>query len=915
MQTTQNKTAQFFGLAIAAVGFLVLLGWQFNIEFLKRPIPGLVAMNPVTAIGFIFSGLALFFSLKSKGEKNIFYRLSIVTAAITISIGALKLSDSFFNTGIKEEEWLFYSKIFSEKVLGLTSRIAPATAVNFSVLGLSVILSASKKIFLKSVSNYLSLLIMLVALFSMLGYIYFVPEFIEMLKIHPMAVHTALCFLISALLILFINKEVGFMKDFTKSEDSWFVARFFITVTSVIGTILGFIFLFLHYRFAVSTELIIALGAISIIVCSFFITWYITLKLNKINILRDKIEIELLIANKELSVSHDRFFNFFKSSPVPTTIIRISDSRYVHVNNEFLKLFSLTTEQVIGKTSAEWNIIDPEKRGNLSAYVKEKNYNMKDLEISLRSATGKRIDVLTSTQIIEINGEPHMLNTLVDITERKAIEEELRKNRKSLNDAQKLSKTGSWEFNLKTGNLFWSDELYHIFEVAETPPEKLFEVCRKKIHPDDIANLDDAISLANEAGVAAVYEHRIIMSDGSIKYLLGLGEIIKDEEGKPQWLKGTTQDITERKVFEISLEKTRNNLALAQEIARLGSWEWDIITGKENWSDEQYRIFGYEPGEIEASYTLFVSCLHPDDKTNVLMAVELALKDIYKFETEYRIITKQGKIKYLEARGEIEKDRNGKAIFMRGTVLDITERKLTTQKLNDFYNQLEIKNKELEQFAFVASHDLQEPLRTISSFTELLTDEYASKFDANANTYIRFISQSAMRMRDLITGLLEYSRLGNKIILEQTDCNEILNHAIENLHISIEKSGAVIKAERLPVLKAYPIELELLFQNLIGNAIKFRKKTVAPEITIKAVRQTNEWLFSFADNGIGIEAKHFEKIFLLFQRLHSRDNYEGSGIGLSHCKKIVELHNGKIWVESKAGEGSVFYFTIPESNN
>ncbi len=248
---------------------------------------------------------------------------------------------------------------------------------------------------------------------------------------------------------------------------------------------------------------------------------------------------------------------------------------------------------------------------------------------------------------------------------------------------------------------------------------------------------------------------------------------------------------------------------------------------------------------------------------------------------------------------------------MLNTLIDITERKESEEKLKHYYLQLEAKNKELEQFAFIASHDLQEPLRTISSFTELLNEEYAPTFDENANKYVHFISQSANRMRHLITGLLEYSRLGSKRVLKQTDSNEILKNVIQNLHSAIKESGAVVKAKHLPVLMAYPLEMELLFQNLIGNAIKFRKKDVVVEVNITAEKTSNEWQFTFTDNGIGIDEKYFEKIFLLFQRLHSRNTHEGSGIGLSHCKKIVELHNGKIWVESKSGEGSTFYFTIP----
>lgn len=905
MQTTQNKIAGFFGLAITAVGFLVLLGWQFDIEFLKRPIPGLVAMNPVTAIGFIISGLGLFFIFKSNEGKNIFYWLSMVTATLTIIIGVLKLSGSIFKTGIGEEDWLFNQKILNEKIQGVASRMAPATALNFILLGCSIILSGSKKIILKSIANYLALITFLIALFSTLGYVYFVPEFTELLSKHPMAVHTAICFLIAALTVMFNNHNHGFMLTFSGSNPGGLAARVLIPGIVLFPFFLGIGLLYIVHHYNISAELLVAFGVINVTLVFFFFTWYVAAQLNKANAIRNEVE-------KELSLSHERFFNFFKSSPVATIIVNIHTNRFIHANQAFLKLFSFTHEQVIGKKSAELNIIDPATREKLLAIVKEKGFNYENLEVKLRDSKGNLIEVLSSTQKIEINGEPHMLNTLIDITERKATEEEILKSRKSLNDAQKLSKTGSWEFNLKTGELFWSDELYHIFEVEETPAEKLFEVCRKKIHPDDIANLDNAIKLANEARIAAVYEHRIIMGDGSIKHLFGLGELINNEEGKPLWLKGTTQDVTERKEFEIALEKTKNSLSIAQEIAKLGSWEWDIITGKEIWSDEQYRIFGYEPGEIEASYSLFINSLHPDDKNNVLMAIELALKGVYKYDTEYRIITKKGEIKHLEAKGEVEKDVNGRPLFLRGIVLDITERKLTNLKLSDFYNQLEIKNKELEQYAFIASHDLQEPLRTISSFTELLTEEYATKFDKNANTYVRFISQSAMRMRDLITALLDYSRLGNKIILEQTDCNEILNHALGNLQISIKESGAVIKAENLPVLKAYPIELELLFQNLIGNAIKFRKKEATPEINIKAKKREHEWEFSFADNGIGIDEKHFEKIFLLFQRLHSRDNYAGSGIGLSHCKKIVELHKGRIWIESKPGEGSVFYFTIPE---
>lgn len=225
--------------------------------------------------------------------------------------------------------------------------------------------------------------------------------------------------------------------------------------------------------------------------------------------------------------------------------------------------------------------------------------------------------------------------------------------------------------------------------------------------------------------------------------------------------------------------------------------------------------------------------------------------------------------------------------------------------------ELETKNKELEQFAYVASHDLQEPLRTTSSFVGFLQEEYYGKLDENANSYLNYISQATERMQTLIKDLLDYSRIGRKTILQEVDCNEILSDVMADLSSAIEETHAKIAVtEPLPVVKGYATELKQLFQNLISNSIKFHKQNFAPEITISSKKLPGAWEFSFRDNGIGIDKQHHERIFIIFQRLHNRMEYEGSGIGLSHCKKIVELHGGKLWVDSQPGEGSNFQFTL-----
>ena len=228
---------------------------------------------------------------------------------------------------------------------------------------------------------------------------------------------------------------------------------------------------------------------------------------------------------------------------------------------------------------------------------------------------------------------------------------------------------------------------------------------------------------------------------------------------------------------------------------------------------------------------------------------------------------------------------------------------------------LQVANKELEQFAYVASHDLQEPLRTISIFVGLIEEKYSGKTDEDTELYLKQIVNAASKMQNLIKDLLDFSQIGRNISFAATDCNNILKEVIANLGATIKESKAKITTTVLPVVIGNEIELRQLFQNLISNAIKFHKKNSKPEIEITFVEKDTEYLFAFKDNGIGLEEQYKDRIFIIFQRLHTSTEYAGTGIGLATCKKIVALHNGKIWMESKLGHGSIFYFTIPKEKS
>jgi signal transduction histidine kinase len=269
------------------------------------------------------------------------------------------------------------------------------------------------------------------------------------------------------------------------------------------------------------------------------------------------------------------------------------------------------------------------------------------------------------------------------------------------------------------------------------------------------------------------------------------------------------------------------------------------------------------------------------------------------------------------AQSELEKQVEERTLALRqanqSLQTEISERHRAEEALEKKTEELARSNRDLEQFAYVASHDLQEPLRMVTSYVQLLARRYKGKLDSDADEFIVFAMDGAIRMWRLINDLLAYSRVRTESSeLEPTDCEAVLHQSLDNLKVAIEENGAVVTHDALPTVTANSPQLMQLFQNLIGNAIKFRGSE-SPRIHVSAGRNGNGWTFSVRDNGIGIAPEYAKRIFILFQRLHSREKYAGTGIGLAICQKIVERHGGHIWVESELGRGATFYFTLPAS--
>jgi PAS domain S-box-containing protein len=324
-------------------------------------------------------------------------------------------------------------------------------------------------------------------------------------------------------------------------------------------------------------------------------------------------------------------------------------------------------------------------------------------------------------------------------------------------------------------------------------------------------------------------------------------------------------------------------------------------------SPSVYHMIGYTAKEIIGGHS---TCLYEtDEERNVhlhLLSVDGSLNDY-----EITVQTKEGVFKHVSVNSRIIYDPLGTPHHIDGVIRDLTERKTYEMQIETQNQQLQIKNKELEQFAYISSHDLQEPLQTLLSVSNTINEEYKGKLDAKADTYLSFINQSASRMQELVRGLLNYARIGKSEELTKIDSRQLVQDILNDMQSYIKAHDAIITLQELPVIHGYAIELKQLFSQLIGNAIKFSRPGVKPEVTVSAEKQVGFWLFSVQDNGIGIDAKDQEKIFMIFKRLHNRNEYDGTGVGLSHCKKIVALHGGNISVHSTPGKGSTFNFTIP----
>lgn len=634
------------------------------------------------------------------------------------------------------------------------------------------------------------------------------------------------------------------------------------------------------------------------------------------------------LLQEKLKQSEEQFRGAFNYAAIGMALVGLTGT-WLEVNDSFSNMIGYSKEELLGLNFQ--SLTHPDDLEQDLVILKNLiNRKIKTHQMEKRylHKNGSIIWVnLVVSMVVDQNDKPiHIIGQIQDITQKKITEDALKKSHQLLQKlTDRLPVVVSIFEMTKDGTItfpFMSKAVTQIYpntniELLKTDATPIFE----KAHPLDKGKLIAAIEESRQNLSDWDLEFRIII-DTKVKWIKGYSKPEKKENDDVVWY-GYIEDITDRKLNEESIRVAKERYDIVAKATNDAIYDWDLKTGEVIRTGDGLKvIFGYSNEEVNNSADFWESRIHPEDleKAKKILKFNLSQHNNHICNQEYRFKKADGTYAFVYEKGYITRDENGTAIRMIGATRDITERietEVLLKKLNENLEkrakELALSNSELEQFAYIASHDLQEPLRMVTSFLNLLEARYKEQLDDKAKQYIHFATDGAVRMRKIISDLLEYSQVGRKTDeTEFININDLLYDAVQLNRKLIEEKNGLIECGTLPTIKGNKSTLQQVFQNLIGNALKYQKNNARPIIKINVVETKTHWQFSFADNGIGIDERFFDKIFIVFQRLHNKNEYSGTGLGLAICKKIIENHNGKIWVESDLDHGSTFYFTIPK---
>ncbi|SNR97836.1 PAS domain S-box-containing protein [Belliella buryatensis] len=618
---------------------------------------------------------------------------------------------------------------------------------------------------------------------------------------------------------------------------------------------------------------------------------------------------------QKLESSEARYRLFFESQS--NYIIKTDlEGRYTYVNKKFIEEFGwIHNYNFEGRYSLE-SICDYHHEKVIEIVSKCMEEPGRVYKFEVDKPAKKAGEVVTTLWdfvcLTDEDGNPTEIQCSgININDRIKAERQVKEINERFELLNEASSEVIYESNPITGDFYLGRNFERIFGHLIDREKEVKDWYKELIHPDDKDFAVNSFNLALENPKTEKWSHIYRMRNKAGEYLWieDSAVILRNKQGEPIRIIGTIKDITE-------IERIKELLDSASKLSKVGGWEINMIKNTLSWTPTTCDIFGV-PHDYKPDVAKAINFYKEEFREEISSCVENAIEKNQSYEADSIIITMHGEEKWIKSIGQPE-FVNGKCVRVYGSVQDIHDKKLSEQKLQQLNLELQknikglaLSNQELEQFAYIASHDLQEPLRMVSSFMRLLEKKYDQILDEKAKQYIHFAIDGANRMKQIILDLLEFSRVGrDNGNMEYIPVKSIIEKVLGLQSKRILELNAMFEIGDLPMIKSFETPIRQIFQNLIENSLKYTRKGVKPSIKIKAEELPNYWKFSVEDNGLGIQQEYFDKIFILFQRLHTKDEFSGTGIGLAIVKKNVDLLGGEIWVESEVDKGTTFFFTI-----
>jgi PAS domain S-box-containing protein len=921
-----------------ALGAGVFILWFINPEILGAMSPGSVT-RPFGALLFMMYGAALLLSsnsLATPSQKVLAQVLTLMALAIAIT-RVLHL----LGFGIDLDR-LVFGALMNDLRVPQTARIAPAGLLAYLLLGVSLLLydfrwrSGTRPYQITAVTAAM------LGISGAIGLAYAAepPVFVSS-SFGPVSPYAAFALITLSTALLLSRPTVGIMVPVTNRTLGGILIRRLILVLLVFPFVLGYLRLRGEELGLFGPEF--GTAAYVFIVAALFtgLVWWTA-------ILLDRLDAKRQVGERALRESEERFRNIVDTAQEGVWVLDLK-ARTTYVNQRMLEMLGYREDEVLGRPLYEF--MDDTVRPEAETHFSRRSEGFREsYDFQFRRKDGSTLwAIVASGPLRDGAGRfSGALKMVIDITERKQAEEQLRNSELALANAQQIARLGSWEWDVASGSLEWSDELYRLYGVSPETFRPTFEGFIERVHPDDREFVRQQVQQAYDTQLPLKFEHRLVRPDGSVGYMESHGEVVLDSEGHPVRMVGTGQDSTARKEAEMALRETEQRFRSILDNAGVNVYIKD--------TQGRYvlvnRLAAIALGRsAEELMGMSDADLYGKDRAGDFMRNDLqVLETAQAMAFEELVQQEDGAHTYWSIKFPI-RDAGGSVVGVGGISTDITQRKREQQELqlksdeleklnselqdalHELANShqllqeqaaaLERTNKDLDDFAYIASHDLKEPLRGISNYARFLAEDYADRLEPEGRQMLEALPRLTARLDSLLDALLKYSRLGRaEIHVVSTDLNQLTSDVVELLRLRIEETGTQIQVPRpLPTVECDRSQTTEIYLNLISNAIKYndRSEKIVELGYLAAEEQTPDILDLSAgscvlyvrDNGIGIQDKFHSIVFSAFRRLHSRDKYGGgTGVGLAIVKKMVEHHGGRIWLESEFGQGTIFFFTL-----